>query len=245
MKLYGLIGYPLGHSFSKQFFSKKFLGESIRSKYELFELKSIEDFPDLIQKNELSGLNVTIPYKESVIPLLDEIDETAKEIGAVNVIKFSRKNDKIVLKGFNSDYIGFTKSISPYLKNYHSNALILGSGGASKAIDFALKKMGIHTVFVSRNPNKEQIHYSDITPEIMAKYTFIVNTTPLGMFPEIDKAPAIPYDFITSKHLLFDAIYNPEKTKFLQIGEEKGATIINGTQMLVEQALAAWEIWND
>lgn len=244
MKLYGLIGYPLGHSFSKQFFSKKFLGESIRSKYELFELKSIEDFPDLIQKNELSGLNVTIPYKESVIPLLDEIDETAKEIGAVNVIKFSRKNDKIVLKGFNSDYIGFTKSISPYLKKHHSYALILGSGGASKAIDFALKKMGIHTVFVSRNPIKNQIHYSDITPEIMAKFTVIVNTTPLGMFPEIDKAPAIPYDFITSKHLLFDAIYNPEKTKFLQIGEEKGATIINGTQMLIEQALAAWEIWN-
>jgi shikimate dehydrogenase len=244
MKLYGLIGYPLGHSFSKQFFSKKFSDESIQSKYEFFELKSIEDFPDLIQKNKLSGLNVTIPYKESVIPFLDEIDETAKEIGAVNVIKFSKKNNNLVLKGYNSDYIGFTKSISPYLKKHHSYALILGSGGASKAIDFALKKMRIHTVFVSRNPIKNQIHYSDITPEIMAKFTVIVNTTPLGMFPEIDKAPAIPYDFITSKHLLFDAIYNPEKTKFLQIGEEKGATIINGTQMLIEQALAAWEIWN-
>lgn len=243
MKLYGLIGYPLGHSFSKKHFTEKFEGESIDSKYELFEIETIEKFPTLIQAHVLSGLNVTIPYKEAVIPYLDELDETARQIGAVNVIKFIRNGKSFTLKGYNSDVIGFEKSISKYIKTHYKKALILGTGGASKAIDFGLRKMGIETTFVSRTPKHNQLEYSDLNKNILSDNLIIVNTTPVGMFPHEDECPDIPYRFITTEHLLFDAIYNPTETLFLRKGKEQGAQTLNGLEMLEGQAVAAWDIW--
>ena len=244
MRQFGLIGYPLGHSFSKRFFTDKFQSEGIEAAYETYPLENIELFPSLIQDIELSGLNVTIPYKEQVIPFLDEMDDAAAEIGAVNVIKFIRSNDRLTLKGYNSDAAGFEQSLTPYLQPHHTKALILGTGGASKAIRYVLNKLGIQTQYVSRTASESKISYNQLSNELMDEYKLIVNASPLGTFPNVDTWPDIPYEFLTEKHLLFDVVYNPAETLFMKKGKEKGATVINGEPMLIGQALVAWSIWN-
>ena len=245
MKQFGLIGFPLGHSFSKKFFTEKFERENIDARYDLYELQDISEFVALKDKPELSGLNVTIPYKEQVMPFLNELDETAAKIGAVNVIKFIRSQRKLVLKGYNSDAIGFENSLKPFIQPYHKKALILGTGGASKAIDYTLRKLGIETTYVSRTAKPDILTYSQLTAEIMADYTVIVNASPVGTFPHSDECPDIPYQFLTDKHLLFDVVYNPAETLFLKKGKEQGAQGLNGEAMLIGQAVAAWEIWNE
>lgn len=244
MRQFGLIGYPLGHSFSKRFFTEKFQSENIDAAYETYPLENIQLFSELIQKVELSGINVTIPYKEQVIPFLDEMDEAAAEIGAVNVIRFTRLNGKLQLKGYNTDAIGFENSLKPLLKPHHTKALILGTGGASKAIRFVLNKLGIETQYVSRTASEGKITYEELSNDIIKEYSVIVNASPLGTFPKVDECPAIPYEFLTANHLLYDVVYNPAETLFLKKGKEKGATGINGEAMLTGQAIAAWEIWN-
>ena len=246
MKTYGLIGYPLGHSFSRGYFTDFFAQQAIEAEYKNFELPSIEQLPSLLESKEtLCGFNVTIPYKQQVFAYLDELDEAAQAIGAVNVVKVIDKEGKQYLKGYNSDYIGFTESIRPLLKPHHTRALILGTGGASKAVNFALRQMGIETLYVSRTAREGIITYNDLTPELMVQHTIIVNTTPLGMHPKVNECPPIDYSTITEQHLLYDVIYNPAKTLFLQHGEEHGATISNGMDMLIGQAKAAWKIWDE
>ena len=245
MRKFGLIGYPVIQSFSKLFFTEKFTNESIDAQYNLYPIEDLSGFPALIQATRFDGLNVTIPHKQSVMHYLDELDETAAEIGAVNVIRFIRENETVKLKGYNTDAIGFENSISPFLKAEHRKALILGTGGASKAIDYVLRKKGLQTTFVSRSNKEGGFTYGELTPEILTEYLVIVNCTPLGMFPEVDACPSIPYEAITNNHLLYDVIYKPEVTLFLQKGNEKGATTINGLEMLWGQARAAWKIWNE
>ena len=245
MKQFGLIGLPLVHSFSKRFFSEKFDTEDINAKYDLFELPAISDFPDLLKQHEFSGLNVTIPYKQKIIDYLDELDETAAEIGAVNVVKFIRDNDTLRLKGYNSDAIGFEKSLKPHLQPNHRKALILGTGGASKAVDYTLKKLGIETTFVSRNKQSDNLTYDMLDKDVMNNYQLIVNTSPVGTFPHTDECPAIPYQHLGKSHFLYDLVYNPEETLFLKKGRAQGAQGINGKEMLVGQAVAAWDIWNN
>ncbi len=244
MKHYGLIGFPLEHSFSKKYFTDKFAKEGIDATYDLYEIDDIQQFVEIKCIENLSGLNVTIPYKEQIIPFLDELDKIAKEIGAVNVVKFVRESNNTKLKGFNSDAVGFENSIVPYLKNYHKKALILGTGGASKAIEYVLKKLGIEVIFVSRNPKENQLSYKDLDSSILSEYLVVVNATPLGTFPRIDACPDIPYEFLTDKHLLFDVVYNPAETLFMKKGKEQGAIVLNGEKMLIEQAEEAWRIWN-
>ena len=245
MKLFGLIGYPLSHSFSKKYFTDKFHNGDIDAQYELYELKQINEFLSLKTNLNLFGLNVTIPYKQQIIPFLDELDEIAVEIGAVNVIKFIRENDVLRLKGFNTDAIGFEQSIKPHLKSYHQKALILGTGGASRAIDFSLQKLGLSTIFVSRTPEIAQFGYTDLNEKVLSEYLVIINATPVGTFPRVDESPDIPYEYLTSKHLLFDAVYNPAETVFLKKGRANGTDGMNGEEMLIRQAEAAWKIWND
>ena len=239
---FGLVGKNISYSFSKGYFTQKFKElELDHHSYENFDLVAIEDFQELIQLNKnLKGLNVTIPYKEVVIPYLDKLNPKAEKIGAVNTIKFTKKG----LKGFNTDIYGFKKSIKPFLKKRHKTALILGTGGASKAVAFVFSELGIKYKYVSRNPKKKQLGYTDLNDEVLKKYTVLINCTPQGTFPNIEDKPAIPYQFITKKHLLFDLIYNPEKTAFLQEGEKQGAAICNGLRMLELQAEKAWAIWN-
>jgi len=244
MRLYGLIGYPLKHSFSKRYFAEKFRREGIDARYDLYELQRIDDFPELVKMPGLCGLNVTIPYKESVIPFLNELDEVAEKIGAVNVIKFLRKNNHLWLKGYNSDIIGFEKAIIPFLKTFHDKALLLGTGGAAKAISFVLAAHNIKVTHVSRKPGINKITYNDLNEELMREHKLIINATPLGTYPNLCSCPDIPYEHLTPQHILFDVVYNPPKTLFLKKGEEQGATIINGETMLSGQAEAAWEIWN-
>jgi shikimate dehydrogenase len=244
MHQYGLIGYPLGHSFSKRFFTEKFENEQIDAIYESYPIENIQKFSELIADDELSGLNVTIPYKEQVIPFLDELDENASEIGAVNVIKIIRSNNTLTLKGFNTDAVGFENSLCPYLKPHHTKALILGTGGASKAIKFVLQKLGIETMYVSRTQADDRFTYFDLNEQIISDFTIIVNASPVGTFPKVNDCPSIPYQFLSDKHLLFDVVYNPAETLFLKKGREQGAEGLNGEHMLVEQALAAWKIWN-
>ncbi len=244
MKQFGLIGLPLTHSFSKKFFTEKFENEQIDARYDLFELKHIADFSLLIEEHELSGLNVTIPYKEKVMEFMDELDETALEIGAVNVIKFINNKNSLILRGYNSDAIGFENSLKPFLKPHHQKALILGTGGASKAIDYVLRKNGIQTTFVSRTAKPDMLTYKKLTEDVLTQNTVIINASPVGTFPHSNECPDIPYQFLTDKHLLFDVVYNPAETLFLKKGREQGATGLNGEQMLVGQAVAAWEIWN-
>lgn len=246
-KIFGLIGYPLGHSFSQNFFNQKFESEGIKAKYVNFEIPTIEDFPMIIARNPmLYGLNVTIPYKEKVIEYLDELDPQARAIGAVNVIKPMRnaKGEIVGLKGYNSDFIGFVDSIKAYIKPDHTHALILGTGGAAKAVEQGLLSLGIKPVKVSRTPGKDKITYADLTPEVMSTHKIIVNTTPLGMYPHIDKCPDIPYDLLTPDHLCYDLLYNPDVTLFMQKSAERGAVTKNGLEMLLMQAFAAWNIWN-
>lgn len=243
MKLYGLIGKPLTHSFSKTFFTKKIAAEDIQNcRYENFELQAIEQLSVLLEGNkELCGLNVTIPYKEKVIPYLNFKNEIVAETGACNCIKI-RNNQ---LFGYNTDVTGFKQALQPFLKPHYTKALILGTGGAAKAVAYSLQSMGIDYLFVSRRKVENGLTYDALNEDTVVKHTLIINTTPLGMYPDVNTFPSIPYQFITAQHLLFDLTYNPGKTIFLQKGEKKGASIANGYTMLVLQAEESWKIWNE
>ena len=245
MDRYGLIGFPLKHSFSKDYFNNKFASEGIDAEYVNFEISSITELKSIIKNDpQLKGINVTIPYKEQVIPYLDQLSENARQIGAVNVIKIERKKKKIKLSGFNSDIIGFKESIEPLLKPHHQRALVLGNGGAAKAIFYGLQQLGIEATYVSRQKTEDQmLVYSELTPEIMEAHTIVVNCTPVGMWPNVDDCPAIPYKFLTNKHLLYDLLYNPNETLFMKRGEEQGAVVKNGLEMLLLQAFAGWKMW--
>ncbi len=241
---FGLLGKNISYSFSKKYFSEKFIELGLNDyKYYNFDIPEIEEFPFLLyhREDEFRGMNVTIPYKESVIKYLDEVDKEAQKIGAVNTIKVTDDNK---LVGYNTDVYGFQKSIEPLLKSHHTKALILGTGGASKAIAYALNKMNIEFKFVSRKVSEDMFLYSQLNQQIMEEYSVIINCTPLGTHPNVDEAPNIPYKFITKTHLLFDLIYNPSETKFLKEGNQQGASIKNGFQMLQLQAEKSWEIWN-
>ncbi len=243
MNIFGLIGKNISYSFSEKYFSEKFENEKIKdSVYKNFDIPEITYFPQIIKRNKgLKGLSVTIPYKEEIIPYLDKLSQKAEEIGAVNCIKITKKGK---LKGYNTDIFGFKKSIKPLLKPYHTKALILGTGGASKAVVYVLGKLGIEYKCVSRNPKKNEFSYSDISKEIMNEFSIIVNCTPVGTFPNTENCPELNYDYFSEKHLAFDLIYNPSETKFLQLAKEKGAITKNGYDMLVFQAEKAWKIWN-
>jgi shikimate dehydrogenase len=247
MTTYGLIGYPLGHSFSRKFFTEKFEKEGIDAQYLNFEIPSIEEFPEVIKNHpELRGLNVTIPYKQQVMQYLDDISEEAKAIGAVNVVKcqLSTVNCQPHLTGYNSDVIGFVESIKPLLKPHHKKALILGTGGASKAIRYGLeKKLGLETLFVSRSAREGMITYEEVTAEVLKEYEVIVNCSPVGMFPHVDECPALPYEAMNENNLLYDLVYNPLETLFMKKGAAQGATVKNGLEMLHLQAIASWEFW--
>ena len=247
MEKYGLIGYPLGHSFSISYFNQRFQDEGIDAVYENFEIPSIEALDEVIGANpELKGLNVTIPYKEKVIPYLDSITPEARAIGAVNVIKVTHEGRNTKLKGYNSDVIGFTKSIEPMLeKKWHKKALILGTGGASKAINFGLNHLGLETVFVSRYERPDTIQYDKITPDVVKEYNVIVNCTPLGMYPKTEECPQLPYEAMDSHTILYDLIYNPDETLFMKRGAQYGAQTKNGLEMLLLQAFASWEFWHE
>lgn len=247
MDKYGLIGFPLKHSFSRKFFTEKFENEHIDAEYLNFEIPEINQLHQIIASHpELKGLNVTIPYKEVVIPLLDELHPQAEEIGAVNVIKVEQAEGKIKLTGYNSDLLGFQNSIAPFIDSrIHKKALILGTGGASKAVKCALDNLGISSKFVSRTTKEGQFIYQELNKEILKDYKVIVNSTPLGTFPDIDNAPDIPYESLTEEHLLFDLVYNPSETKFLKLGKINNAKTKNGSEMLELQAIASWKIWNN
>lgn len=247
MDTYGLIGYPLKHSFSRKYFTEKFQRENINAEYLNFEIDNVSLFASIIDCHpQLKGLNITIPYKEKVIPFLHEIDDSAKEIGAINVIKITRKGEQAELKGYNSDIIGFQNSIAPLInKETHKKALILGTGGASKAVKKGLENLGLETIYVSRSPKQGQLQYSDIDKSILLEYTVIVNASPVGTYPDINNAPDIPYHLLTEDNLLYDLVYNPKETLFLKRGKQQGSSVKNGAEMLELQALAAWNIWNN
>ncbi|HOZ85489.1 MAG TPA: shikimate dehydrogenase [Niabella sp.] len=242
MNVYGLIGMPLVQSFSKKYFTEKFEKEGIgNAAYELFPIEHISLFPELLQSNPgLLGLNVTIPYKEQVLPFLNELSIEAEKIKAVNCIKIKDGQ----LKGFNTDAPAFKKSLLPQLQSHHKKALILGTGGAAKAVLFVLESLGIEVAFVSRSKGVG-LTYEDLNKDIIDSYPLIINSTPLGSFPKVETAPTIPYELLTPKNYLYDLVYNPAKTLFLQKGEERGASIKNGYEMLVEQAELSWQIWNN
>jgi shikimate dehydrogenase len=245
-RLFGLIGFPLSHSFSKKYFAEKFASEAIPGAfYELFPLENILEFNDLIQRfPNLQGLNVTIPYKQQVIPYLSKLDKTAAKIGAVNTIKI--ENGQLV--GYNTDVYGFGTALKQAMEKHELNikrALVLGNGGAAQAVAFQLKEMKIEVQLVSRRLNDNSINYEDLEEEIIRQHQLIVNTTPLGMSPNIETCPNIPYAALSPKHLLYDLVYNPAETLFMKKGKEKGAQVLNGLQMLVLQAEKSWEIWND
>ena len=242
MRKFGLIGRNISYSFSRKYFSEKFSREGIAASYENYDLQEIEEFPKVIATNpKLKGLNVTIPYKQAIFPFLDTLDPIAEEIGAVNTIKVEKDGS---LTGYNTDYFGFAEALKPHMKPHHAKALILGTGGASRAVDYALRSLGITTTFVSRSPSKNDISYEDLSAEVLKETTVIVNTTPLGTFPKTEEFPALPVEHLSSRHLLFDLIYNPPKTALMQMAEDKGATILNGQKMLEVQAEKAWQIWN-
>lgn len=242
MNRYGLLGKNIAYSFSQGYFTQKFkhLGLLDHS-YENFDIQNIAELESVLAQEHLKGLNVTIPYKQDVIPYLDELDPTAEQIGAVNTIQFTESG----LKGFNTDAYGFQKSLEPYLKPHHKNALVLGTGGASKAICFVLDQMEITNTYVSRSKKEGQYTYEELDKDIMEKNTLIINCTPLGTFPNVKDKPALPYQYIGPEHLLYDLTYNPEKTAFLATGEANGASICNGSKMLEYQAEKSWEIWNN
>ncbi len=244
-KVFGLLGKNISYSFSKGYFKEKFEKEGLENhEYVNFDIPNFEDFSKLIHdhKNELCGMNVTIPYKENVFNYLNNLDAVAQEIGAVNTIKITKEGN---LKGYNTDAYGFKNALEPLLKKHHKKALILGTGGASKAIAYALKELGIDYKFVSRNPkNKKQTSYKDLSEKVLNTYLVIINCTPIGTFPAINESPDIPYQYISEKHLLFDLIYNPTETAFLKQGKKNGAIIKNGLEMLALQAEKSWEIWH-
>ena len=244
-KLFGLVGRNISYSFSKGYFAEKFESEGLLDhEYVNFDIQSIDEFPKIIHefRFQLKGLNVTIPYKQEVFEHLDKVHKGAKKVGAVNTIRFTKRGN---LKGYNTDVFGFKNSLKPLLKKHHTKALILGTGGASKAVAYVLKDLGIECIKVSRSPkSKKEISYEDVNEVLMTEYTVIINSTPLGTFPDVTQKPNIPYQYLNESHLLFDLIYNPEKTAFLKEGEKKGAQIKNGLEMLVGQAEEAWRIWN-
>jgi shikimate dehydrogenase len=244
MKFYGIIGYPLGHSFSKQYFTNKFEKEGIDAHYEKFEISDIAQLKEVIQDERLVGLNVTIPYKEQVIPYLNALSPRVAAIGAVNVIRIERQGHNVFLVGDNSDVVGFTESIQPLLKPHHQKALILGTGGASKAVQYGLTQLGIASYFVSRHKKEGMFTYSQLTEEMIHDHTIIVNASPVGTFPHSNESPDIPYQWIGHQHLLYDLVYNPSMTHFLEQGKAQGAIIKNGLEMLEKQAIEAWNIWN-
>ena len=247
MRLFGLIGFPLSHSYSKKYFTDKFLHEKFTDcRYENFPIQSLDVLSGLIDHNpELEGLNVTIPYKEQILSFLTGLDENARAIGAVNTVKIIRNQGKVMLKGYNTDAYGFYSSLKPFLNKNLTSALILGTGGASKAIAHVLKQLGISCLFVSRHPKRnDHISYIELCGPVLYNYQLIINTTPVGMHPDEEVCPDIPYEFITGKHLLYDLVYNPSETRFLRKGKEMGAHVINGLNMLHLQAEKAWEIWN-
>jgi len=245
LKLYGLIGYPLGHSFSASYFADKFSREGIDAEYRNFPLEDISSFEELVkQEPGLQGLNVTVPYKQKIIPFLQSLSDSAEEVGAVNTVSFFRKGGALALKGDNTDVIGFRRSLEENLDSHHRAALVLGSGGSSKAVCKVLEKIGLEYTLVSRKRGEDRIPYSDLDEEKIQRYPVIINTTPLGMYPQIDSYPDIPYEHLNSKHLLFDLVYNPALTRFLEKGKKQGSLYVNGYDMLVYQAEASWEIWN-
>ena len=238
MRHFGIIGFPLSHSFSAKYFNEKFATEQIEAEYSLYPTKE-ENLESKVESllNSLDGFNVTLPYKQAIIPYLDRLDETAEAIGAVNVV-----HRRV---GYNTDCLGFMDSIRPLLRDYDKQALVLGTGGASKAVCYGLRKLGITSTLVSRTPREGILGYDELTDEVMAAHTIIVNCTPLGMFPDVNSCAPIPYEHITARHLLFDCVYNPEETLFLRKGKAQGATIRNGIEMLIGQAKAAWKIWSN
>lgn len=255
VKLYGLIGYPLEHSFSETYFKEKFLREGINNCiYENIEISNLEDFISVLNShntsitsfNNLKGFNITMPFKESIIPYLDYLDEVAMEIGAVNVVKIEKNEEKTILKGYNSDVIGFEKSLFENIDNKNIKALILGSGGASKSVAYVLKKHNIEYNIISRNKVKHKtlLNYEDLSPSIIKSHELIINTTPLGMYPHLGEMPEIDFNQISKEHIVFDLIYNPEETLLLKLAKSKGTKIINGFDMLCYQAEESWRIWN-
>ena len=247
MRLYGLIGEPLTHSFSEKYFSEKFEKESIEDcEYRLFPISSIHELPELINNNpNLVGLNITTPYKTQILDYVDSRDEITKSVGASNTVSIIRSSNKISLKAFNTDIFGFRNSIKPLLEKNQKKALILGSGGASKAVEFVLKSFKIEYLVVSRKPSKNQISFQNLKKDIIEDYKVIINATPLGVFPNIKTKPEIPYNIISKNHLLFDLTYNPIESEFLKIGKKQGAKTKNGLEMLHLQAEQSWKIWNE
>jgi shikimate dehydrogenase len=247
MRRFGLIGFPLGHSFSREYFTEKFASEKLSDAvYENFPLKDIEFFPELVSSlQDLKGLNVTIPHKTNIIRFLSSTDQDAANVGAVNVIKITEERDKKTLKGYNTDIYGFRESVVPFLKPHHNKALILGTGGSSLAVKYVLTKLGISFLNISRTASDVSVSYNDLTDDLLRESTLVINTTPVGMYPDTENCPDINYSVLTRKHILYDLVYNPEKTKFLRKGEELGCTVIGGLNMLHLQAEKAWEIWNN
>lgn len=243
MRIYGLIGKPLTHSFSQAYFTEKFQNENLTDcSYDNFELQDIKELPQLIkEQHNLFGLNVTIPYKEEVFQYLTSKSSVVEQIEACNCIKIKEQK----LFGFNTDVIGFERSLLPLLMPHHTKAIVLGTGGAAKAVKFALNKLGINFTSVSRFPSDSTISYEMLTPVFIKEHTVIINTTPIGMYPHVNAAPPIPYHLLSEYHLLFDLIYNPTETLFLKRGKEAGASVSNGYEMLVQQAEESWKIWND
>jgi shikimate dehydrogenase len=242
-KRFGLLGRNISYSFSKGYFTEKFNTENFTGcSYENFDIPEITDFPQIVKEtSDLKGLNVTIPYKEAVLPFLDKLSKKATQIGAVNTIKITKKGE---LKGYNTDYYGFKKSLKPLLQPHHKKALILGTGGASKGVAFALDELGILYTFVSREASENAIDYNRINATTFDNYQIIINSTPVGTSPNTEAFPLIPYEFFTDKHIAYDLIYNPAETQFLKKAKEKGAQTKNGLDMLIFQAEKAWKIWN-
>lgn len=246
MKKYGLIGYPLSHSFSKKHFTEKFVQEHIDNcEYELYPIENADLFPGLISSDEeICGINVTIPYKVDILAYVKELDDAAAKIGAVNCIDIRRENGKVIYKGYNTDAYGFEASLKPFLKEHHTKAIIFGDGGAAKAIKYVLDKLEISFLIVTRKPSDNSILYEELNEELLKEHTVLINTTPLGMSPNADTFPEIPYEFITEKHLAYDLVYNPELTQFLAKAQAGGAAVKNGLEMLYLQAERSWDIWN-
>jgi shikimate dehydrogenase len=248
MRKYGLVGFPLGHSFSKKYFTDKFFSQSISGcSYENYELENLELFDDIVLSDrEIVGLNITIPHKTTILKYVNVADDEAVEVGAVNVLKIKYTNGRRIILGFNTDIFGFRESLVPHLTGrYISGAIILGSGGSSKAVEYVLKNLGIDILHVSRRRRGESISYKELTEKILMENKLIINTTPLGMFPDIGTFPDLNYDSLTPDHILFDLVYNPEITSFLKEGMKRGCIIIGGLKMLHLQAEKSWEIWND
>ncbi len=246
MDKYGLVGFPLDHSFSKDFFNEKFKNEGIKAEYINYEISKIDNILEILNTTpKLKGINITIPYKEKIIPYLDSLSTEAKTIGAVNVVKILHKGNKLFLKGYNTDAISFKNSIKPLLESYHKKALILGTGGAAKAINYALTSLGIKTQYVSRTRSINSLSYNDVSTKIIHNFKLIVNCTPIGMYPNVDLCPNIPYKDMDYHTLLYDLIYNPDETLFMRKGKENGAIVKNGIEMLLLQAFESWKIWNE